>query len=140
MAGRSVVTAQPRDVAEVPERDEILGIERQRRLEGRGGIRLASRLEETLAVHDQPVHVAGRLREVFLAEQNGTVDEARLAVLVREGREVALGILVIPLAQFVDAVRSVHPVGVVGKRCRVRVQSEDTMRTDCRSNRSARPA
>ena len=62
-AGGLKVHPESGDVAQVPERDEVLRVDSQRGLKGGAGFLEPTGLEEALTVHDQPVHVAGLFAE-----------------------------------------------------------------------------
>jgi len=56
------------------QRDEVFRIERQRRLEHGARLVESTELEQCLAVDDVPAHVAGLLRQVFLADEDGLLE------------------------------------------------------------------
>ena len=107
-AGGLKVHPESGDVAQVPERDEVLRVDSQRGLKGGAGFLEPTGLEEALTVHDQPVHVAGLFAEVFFAQEDRPVNEAGLAVLVGQRREEAPRVLVVALPKVVDAVGCGH--------------------------------
>ena len=91
------------DVAEVPQRDEVLGVERQRGLEHAQRFVQATALEQRLAVDDVAAHVARLLREILLADQDRLFEVANFAELIRQRGEVAARIFVELLFELVDA-------------------------------------
>ena len=64
------------DIAEMAQRDEVLGVGLEGHLERRLRVGEPPCLEEGLSVDDEAVQVVGLLAEVLLAEQDGAVGEA----------------------------------------------------------------
>src|SRR5688572_3136194 len=104
----------------MPERDEVLGIERKGRFEDGSGFLDLSRLVQRLTIHDVPAHMAGLLRQVFPTDRDRLLDVARFAVFVRQRGEIPPRILLEFLAQFVYAGRARHdPLPVRTRASRV---------------------
>ena len=75
----------------------------------RGARLIESRqLEQRLSVNDVAAHVARLLRQVFLANDDGLLGVARLAILVRKRSEIPTRVLVKLLSEFVDSGRTGH--------------------------------
>src|SRR4051812_15358230 len=106
--GRLAVAVRARDVAEMAQRDEVLGIQCQRRLEDASGFVVPTRLEERLSVDDVAAHMPRLLRQELLADEDRLVEVADLPVFVGERREISTGILVEFLAELVDARSTGH--------------------------------
>ena len=98
----------PTDVAEMTQRDQILGIERERGLENGPGFVETGKLEKRLSVDDMAAHMPRLLGQIFLANEDGLLEITRLSILVSERREVAPGVLVELLAELVDSSRTGH--------------------------------
>jgi hypothetical protein len=92
----------------VPERNEVLGIERERGLENATGLIVAAGLEQGLAVHDVAAHVARLLRKKLLTNKDGLLEIPDFPVFVGEGREISARILVEFFAELVDTRRAGH--------------------------------
>ncbi len=61
------------DVAEVSERDQVLGVESERGVKDLPGLIEATSLVERLREHDVPADVRGLLRQVGSTERDGLV-------------------------------------------------------------------
>ena len=97
------VALLPGDVTEMTQRNQVLRIERERRLEHRARVVEPSVLVERLAVDDVPAHVTGLLRKELLAYQNRLIEITPFSELIGEGREITARILVELLLELVDA-------------------------------------
>ena len=85
------------------QRDEVLGIERERGLEHAARLVEAAALVQRLPVDDVPAHVSGLLRQELLADQDRLLEISSLSELIGQRSEVAAGILVELLFELVDA-------------------------------------
>ena len=83
--------------------DQVFRIQRERCLEN--GLRFWQTfgLEQRLPEDNVPAHVAGLLREILLADEDGLVEIACLAVFVGERGKISTGILVEFLAKLLDS-------------------------------------
>src|SRR5262245_47681444 len=71
------VARLPADVSQVPERNQVLWIERQCGLEDGAGLIEAGKLEEGLPVDDMAAHVPGLLGQILLADEDGLLEITR---------------------------------------------------------------
>ena len=110
------VARDERQVSQVPQCDEVLRVERERRLKNGLGLFNLPRLEERLPVDDMPAHVAGLLWQILPANRYGLLDVAGLAVLVGQRGEVPPRILLELLTQFLYAGGARHERLFVGTR------------------------
>ena len=97
-----------RDIAQMPQGNQVLGIECQRGFEYSARLGQLARLVQSLSVDDVTAHVTGLLREEFLADQDGLINVSRFAKFVGQRREVAPRIFVEFLLQLVDAGSTGH--------------------------------
>ena len=97
----------PRNVAEVAQRDQVLGIEIECGLERLTRFLQAAAIVERLAEHDMTADVPRLLRNLAPADLNGTVIVARLSKLVCESRED-------PARDFRSTTKKVFDQGGVG--------------------------
>src|SRR5205085_6797701 len=97
-----------RDVSQMTQRNEILGVERERGLEDTSGLVVTARLEKSLTVDDMATHVSRLLGEELLADEDRLLEVADLPVLVRERRKIPTRILVEFLPKLVDARSTGH--------------------------------
>src|SRR5689334_11123234 len=97
-----------RDIPEMAQGDEVLGIERQCRLEDAASLVVPSRFEKSLAIHDVAAHVARLLRQKLLADEDCLLEVPDFPVFVGERREISARILVEFLAELVDARSTGH--------------------------------
>ena len=102
------ITTLARDVAEVTEGDEVLGIERQRGLENGTCFVESGQLEQRLAIDDMAAHMPRLLGQIFLTDEDGLLEITRFSVLVGERREVAPRVLIELLTELVDSSRTGH--------------------------------
>ena len=93
----------PSDVAEIPEGDQVLRIELERRLEDLAGLVELRCLEQCLAEDNMTADVRRLLWQVGATERDCLVQITGLAVLVRQRGEVASRVLVEFFLQLVKA-------------------------------------
>ena len=96
------------DVAEVAQRNEIFGIERERGFERSFRLVVAAGLEQRLTVYDVPVHVLRLLCEMRLAERDRLVEIACFPIFIGERREKPARVFVVSLLELVDAIGGGH--------------------------------
>ena len=132
------VTPRACDVAEVPERDEVFGIERKGSFEHRAGFVVTAGFEQRLTVDDVPAHVSGLLRQKLLTDEDGLLEIAKLPVLIRERREVTAGILVEFFSELVNSRRTGHCVPARWSADRGGRRRDNTQRRQNKSIRKCR--
>ena len=89
--------------------DEVFRIERQRLLENRARFIETVGFEQGLTKDNVPAHVAGLLWQVFATNRDGLCQVTRLSIFVGEGREIPSRILLVLIAEFLNAVGVAHP-------------------------------
>ena len=94
--------ALARDIAQMPQRDQILRIERERSLENAARFLVFARLEQCLAKNNVPAHVRGLLWHIRSANRYGLLEIPRLTVFVGEGRKIPAWVLVELSLEFLD--------------------------------------
>jgi len=113
----------------MPQGNEVLGVERQRRPERGLGVVESADLEQRLRVHDVPAHMAGLLREVGLADKQRLIEIAYFAILICKRRKIPARILVEFLFQLVDSGRTGHLAPSIADT-RQRAEAQDRTNAD----------